>query len=311
LLAASLIEKMPSTTDGERISDTLLAAEAGRVLAKPEIVDLIEVIDSVLGVMRPLAEQHSVSFKCEHGSDSLPVYGSRAVLRQVLLMALNSMITLPAAGSVKLTSARERRWARLELRIQLRQPDQSPAVREPQHLPELDAVTRLVELAGGTLSPARLDDAGYAYQLRFRLSGEMVLLVVEDNEAVIQAFQRLVRGYDYQVVGVGSGREALQLAGVVQPAAILLDVLMPDLDGWEVLQELKAGPATRHIPVVICSALDDPDLAISLGAQATLVKPVTQGKLLSTLSSVIGVSHDGRAGQGGGRGLANGVDHGA
>jgi CheY-like chemotaxis protein len=88
------------------------------------------------------------------------------------------------------------------------------------------------------------------------------------------------------VVGATAGAEVLKLARELAPVAVALDVMMPTQDGWEVLQSLKNDPTTRNIPVIICSVLDDPELAYSLGAAAYLHKPVTQADLLSALAAL-------------------------
>lgn len=58
---------------------------------------------------------------------------------------------------------------------------------------------------------------------------------------------------------------------------------MPDRDGWEALQALKTHPATRHIPILVCSVLDEPELTLSLGAEEHLTKPISQERLLAAL----------------------------
>jgi CheY-like chemotaxis protein len=107
--------------------------------------------------------------------------------------------------------------------------------------------------------------------------------VVDDNEAVGQAFRRYLAEYRYQVVGAATGTEALQLARELSPAIITLDVMIPGQDGWEILHALKADPVTRHIPVIICSVLEDPDLAQLLGAAGYLQKPIAQADLLGAV----------------------------
>ena len=79
-----------------------------------------------------------------------------------------------------------------------------------------------------------------------------------------------------------------RLAREVLPAAITLDIMMPNQDGWEILQALKSDPATRSIPVIICSVLEDPELAHSLGAAAYLQKPISQAALLDVLGELPG-----------------------
>jgi CheY-like chemotaxis protein len=75
----------------------------------------------------------------------------------------------------------------------------------------------------------------------------------------------------------------LELAEQLVPDAIILDVMMPDMDGWELLQRLRSLPSTSAIPVIICSVFSDPELAFSLGASAVLSKPVKQADILETL----------------------------
>ena len=69
-----------------------------------------------------------------------------------------------------------------------------------------------------------------------------------------------------------------------RPDLITLDVMMPSMDGWQVLRDLAQNPATQHIPVIVCSVLKEPELAFSLGARAYLKKPVDRLELLATLA---------------------------
>jgi CheY-like chemotaxis protein len=76
---------------------------------------------------------------------------------------------------------------------------------------------------------------------------------------------------------------AQPVAQKLQPAVILLDVMMHNVDGWQILSELRHMPATTAIPVVICTILPVEELALSLGANAFLQKPVTRHLFLKTL----------------------------
>ena len=101
---------------------------------------------------------------------------------------------------------------------------------------------------------------------------------------MIELFRRYLADEDYRLVGVRDGQEGLRLADETQPDIIVLDVMIPQQDGWEVLQRLRTQESTCHIPVIICSVLDDPKLAFSLGADDFLAKPLTQSRFLATLS---------------------------
>ncbi len=86
-----------------------------------------------------------------------------------------------------------------------------------------------------------------------------------------------------RVVTASDGQEALRLARSLHPAAITLDVMMPGMDGWEVLRELKADPATRDIPVIMVTMTDDRSLGYALGATEFLTKPVQRAQLVQLL----------------------------
>jgi len=86
-----------------------------------------------------------------------------------------------------------------------------------------------------------------------------------------------------RVVTASNGEEGLNLARTLRPAAITLDVLMPGMDGWEVLRELKADPQTCAIPVLMVTMTDDRELGCALGATEFLTKPVQRQQLVQLL----------------------------
>jgi CheY-like chemotaxis protein len=96
-------------------------------------------------------------------------------------------------------------------------------------------------------------------------------------------FQRYMGRANLEVIGITDPTQGLATAQKIQPALIILDVMMPHIDGWEVLQTLKLDPETKHIPIIVCSAWGEPELARSLGAIAFLKKPVIQKDLLDAL----------------------------
>jgi CheY-like chemotaxis protein len=89
--------------------------------------------------------------------------------------------------------------------------------------------------------------------------------------------------HEVAVIAATDSQQALRIASERQPDLITLDVMMPNLDGWEILQQLKTSPSTASIPVVVCSVLDESELAMNLGASGYLTKPVQQPDLLSVL----------------------------
>jgi signal transduction histidine kinase/CheY-like chemotaxis protein len=114
-------------------------------------------------------------------------------------------------------------------------------------------------------------------------SGRSVL-VVDDDEGVRRLFAYELIGLGIRVLEAKDGRSAVEIATAEKPDAILLDVLMPGVDGWEALRLLKQRPETRNIPVIILSVVDNRAFGLSLGAFDYLVKPVDVSALVDSLS---------------------------
>ncbi len=110
-----------------------------------------------------------------------------------------------------------------------------------------------------------------------------LVLVVDDNPAAAEILARHLDAGGFRMAAAHSGQEALRMARELMPVAITLDILLPEIDGWEVLTRLKADEATRNIPVVVASVIDKPALGRALGAIDYFVKPVDAKALLSRL----------------------------
>jgi len=109
------------------------------------------------------------------------------------------------------------------------------------------------------------------------------ILVIDDDAEACDIFRRFLEK-DFNVVTAFSGEQGLRLAHELQPAAITLDVMMPEMDGWSVLRALKADPQLNKIPVIMLSMIDDRTRGYSLGAVDYLTKPVDRELLRKTLS---------------------------
>jgi PAS domain S-box-containing protein len=123
------------------------------------------------------------------------------------------------------------------------------------------------------------------------------VLVVDDNPRNIELVEAQLRRSDFHVTGVTSGPEALEAVRQEPPDVILLDVMMPGMDGHEVCRQLKADPATEHIPIVMLTALQDKAdkvRALELGANDFLSKPVERAELLARVRTLVQVKrlHD-------------------
>ncbi|NQU64729.1 MAG: response regulator, partial [SAR324 cluster bacterium] len=109
------------------------------------------------------------------------------------------------------------------------------------------------------------------------------ILVVDDDPEFVRLISECINAAGFRTIGANSGSEALKLAEELLPFAITLDVIMPEMDGWEVLQKLKIQEKTKNIPVIIVSVTDDRETGIALGAMGYVSKPIDKSLLISEI----------------------------
>lgn len=120
------------------------------------------------------------------------------------------------------------------------------------------------------------------------------VLVIEDNPLAADLLTTWLKEAGYSAVVARNGEEGLRLAQELRPIAITLDVILPEIDGWQVLHRLKEMSATREIPVIICSIVDNREFGLSLGAVEYLTKPISRKELLENLSRTTRLKPKGR-----------------
>ncbi len=117
------------------------------------------------------------------------------------------------------------------------------------------------------------------------------LLLVDDSETVIQFEKLILRGLGYDLSTAKNGKLALEAVKANQPDLILLDVMMPEMDGLETLRHLKQNPETQHIPVIMVTTKGDPEMAnqaVAAGCNDYITKPVDRTELLAKLRTHLG-----------------------
>lgn len=117
---------------------------------------------------------------------------------------------------------------------------------------------------------------------------EPLILVVEDDDASRELLEVTLVHEGYRVASAASGKIALELANEMKPLAITLDIMMPGMDGWDVLKQLKEKEQTQNIPVIITSMVDEKKLSIIWGAVEHFTKPIPKDTLLNTLEKIKG-----------------------
>ena len=121
-----------------------------------------------------------------------------------------------------------------------------------------------------------------------------LVLIVEDDPDNAHLIARVLTGAKYDFLVTSVGRDALEHARTAQPDAVTLDLRLPDIDGLDLLQQLKATAETQDIPVIVVSILADESDSRLAGAFATIPKPIDRELLRRTVAAALGVHRRGR-----------------
>ena len=151
----------------------------------------------------------------------------------------------------------------------------------------LRVARELVGFSGGSLHHD-IDVAGdQVCEIRLTLptDAQITVLAIDDNPDTLQLLQRYTADTRYRLQGESDPAGSLALAEETMPDIILLDVLLQDIDGWELLGRFRAHPRLGEKPVIVCTILPQRDLALSLGAAGFLSKPLSRRQLLAALDA--------------------------
>jgi CheY-like chemotaxis protein len=264
--------------------------------------NIAEVVESACETLNRVAAIQQIQFRVDRFETLPPVLVNRPSLRQILL---NVLFYLFQFATVRRGQLEEVPDDVIKIRAELTGDAVQVTVEWGDQLAFVGTRDRGQVVEGSPLRVAMqlahihgidLEEVGdrrppMAFRLRVPVGESRTVLVVDDNPGIGNLFQRMLAGTRYHPIPVRTAIRALHLAHESQPDVIVLDVVLPGRDGWEVLATLQNDPKTAPIPVVVCSILPDRELALSLGAVGFLAKPVTRDVLLRTLDRVPWVVH--------------------
>jgi PAS domain S-box-containing protein len=284
--------------------------EAGRMELHTEEVTLGPLIEETIGAVALLAHQKGIELTSGSTDSTLAVQGDRSRLTQILFNLLSNAIKFtPDGGQVFVSYWAEDDRACVAVRdtgIGIAPEDHERVFREFEQVDTshgrlqqgtglgLTLTKTLTELHGGTITLESAVGAGstftvYLPRLSPRMDGTSAgdcVLIVEDDPASAELLQVYLDEAGFVVQWTDREDEVLPLARQLKPVAIILDIVLHRGESWGLLARLKADPATRTIPVVIVSILDEQQRGLALGASEYLVKPVDQAELLEVLHRV-------------------------
>lgn len=268
--AASSLPTEPDHLDEELIwlkqpsiqaaTDLQIALEAVRLLIQPFVAQqetrLVFPIPAA-----GLAQVHTVAFQ------------------QIILSLLTFIIQTAPGQEVKVDIIENQGWHFVIITTQLTTALNLPVLAGQE---ALDSVRKMVEMSEGTIS---FDTMGklFRIQVSFRSINPVKVLVIDDNPEIITMLQRFSADTRYKIIGLNDPNEAVETALQILPTVIMIDIMMPQIDGLQVLSRLKHHPLLGKIPVVICSVLPQQNLAASLGAKDFIQKPIKRESFITAI----------------------------
>ncbi len=209
---------------------------------------------------------------------SLPIHP--AILDQILLSTIEQVGKRNPGYPIQLQAGLEEKLVEITITSIHNQPD-LPYTTSP-------VILEMLNLVGGTQSIEQ-DQQYIEVCFRFPAIHKIPILLIDDNPDFFHLFHRYSRFTRFVVHSIREGAQLQTALTEFHPQIIILDVLLPDVDGWQLLIDLQNPMQGRWIPVVVCTALAQKELAYSLGARAYLPKPVTREDFLQTLEAILTV----------------------
>jgi len=302
----------------------LSKVEAGRMDIFLEDVEIVPLLEEVRAIIVPLAEKNGNAVEYRVADNLGSMRTDRTKLKQSLLNILSNANKFTENGRVTLVTERIENG---QTAVRFAISDTGIGMSEEQLGRLFQAFTQaetttsqkyggtglglvitrnFCQLLGGDVTVASKPGEGSTFTITLpdrpttqpevkstdapQIAGEVhatTVLVVDDDPAARDLLTANLKGAGYRLIHAASGAEALNLARMVRPDAITLDVLMPKPDGWDVLTALKADAQLRDIPVIMVTVLSERGIGLSLGAVEVLTKPVDRAQLSALMHSLL------------------------
>ncbi|NLE44503.1 MAG: response regulator [Chloroflexi bacterium] len=242
------------------------------------VTDVAEALCGVIELERVLTSTYGIDLRLGKSQPGLCVAIHPSALRQILVTAIGWLVKHVSDGIVTVDTELHA----ASVHIILTAPAHSVG-------DSLDGtlIQEILNLHNGSVTVTHTESE-LVLTLVLPAVGETTVLVVEDNADLAHYYKRCVTGTRYHMVHVPEGRKTLEEVERLSPDVIILDVMLPDLDGWELLSMLQKHPLARDIPVIVCSVVSERELALALGARLCLPKPIARRQLIQALNQVLG-----------------------
>jgi len=300
--------------------------EAGKATLHLNRFEVNNLFSAIRGIMRPLLTNESVNLIFEDAS-GIPLYTDEGKVSQILRNLVSNALKFTEQGEVRVSAAcdfanRMAVFSVADTGIGIRTDDQERIFQEFTQIESpaqerskgtglgLPLSRKLAALLGGSITVKSQQGAGSTFSVSIPivyaeqapehtspLSDRQVdlprfpVLVVENDPETMYIYEKYLAGSPFQLIPARNLKEARQTLKQIRPMAIILDLLLPDENGWSFLTEMKEAEATWDIPILVVSIVNEPQKGIVLGADDYCVKPVNRRWLLTKLKELESMRH--------------------
>lgn len=308
----------------EMVNDLLDLAkvEAGKIVVHPNKFEVGELFGTLRGMLRPLlAHNSSVALVFEEPVGIPPLYTDEGKVAQILRNFISNALKFTEQGEVLVTAAMASHsvtFSVADTGIGIALHDQERIFEDFVQIESelqkkvkgtglgLPLSRKLAELLGGrvwvdselgkgstffasipSVFPDSAEDSSSGQQTWQIDPNRLPILVVEDNPETIFAYGKYFQESNYQMISARTLNQAKQALVAFQPIAIMLDILLENENTWAFLLETNSNEATRNIPVLVISVVDNEKQVMAKGADGFLIKPVDRFSLLNKVSTLV------------------------
>lgn len=297
--------------------------EAGRMEVYKEVFNLVKVVEEVNFIVKTLMEGKPLEYEYELCSkESILISSDRIKIKQILINLLSNAIKYSERGKIKLSVSKKDKYYCMKVEDEgigiapenltnifdeFRQIDGSYTRKVGGTGLGLSITKKFTEMLGGRIKVVSTLGVGSCFIVHIPMEMEgpkeymekldsdekslppyrIKVACIDDDNNVQRLYKQYLNEQGYEAIPLYGGENVISEIEKIKPDVILLDIMLPNKDGWEILAGIKNNPSIKKIPVIMISVLSEKNLAYRMKADEYLIKPVSQEELLDTIVRTI------------------------
>ncbi|GLC31491.1 ATP-binding protein [Clostridium omnivorum] len=290
--------------------------EAGKMEVYNEEFRLEEVIEETSNMIKVLIEGKPIKYKVKFNSNyPINMYSDRLKVKQILINLLSNSIKYSETGTIELKVEKINDRCKISIKDEgigiaeenlkiifeeFRQIDGSYTRKIGGTGLGLSITKKFVEMLGGSIDAESKLGLGSCFTITLPINNMQPktieeselhinnkIICIDDDTNILKLYKEYLNDNNFNVLCLNGTEDVVRIITEAKPDLVILDIIMPNKDGWEILSEMKTSTAAKNIPVIMVSVLNEKSLAYKMYADEYLVKPITQEELLSAVKKVL------------------------